>query len=220
MKKLLYILLFLVSFLVFFVYTFPAPAVVSYFFNKYGIGYKSIQGNLLKLEIKGANYQNFKIDKIVLKPSLTNINFILDKNNYIQADLSKNIKINIKKVRLEDFQIKPLVSGTFSGKIKLKLKKYVLAEGKSSIFLEEIRPLGFRNIQTKLNFSENDDKTDIKAKLSSQNISGNFKGYAKIPVENFYSGEIVGSFKGKVFGSNSNQKIHIKIGNFLKNLGI
>jgi len=220
MKKLFYIFLFLIVFVAFFIYTFPATAVVSYFFNKYNVGYKSIQGNILELKIDGINYQNFKIEHVILKPSFTNINIFLDKNNYLQIDFNKNIKIKMKKIRLEDFQIKPLVAGTFSGDLNIKLEKYILAEGKSSIFLEEIKPVGFRNIQTKLKFSENKDKTDVVAKINSQDINGTFNGYARIPVSNFYAGEIVGNFNGKLFGSKSNQKIKIKIGRFLKSLGI
>jgi hypothetical protein len=220
MKKIFYFFLFLIVFFVFFVYTFPATAVASYYLNKYNIGYKSINGNLLELEIEGINYQNFKIDHLTLKPHFTNLKLILDKDNYIQIDISKKIKITLKKVRLEDFQIKPTVSGSFSGNLDIELKKYILADGKSSVFLEEIKPVGLKNIQTKLKFSENKDKTDILAKINSQNINGNFKGYAKIPLNNFYAGVIVGNFNGKLFGSNTNQKIEIKIGNFLKNMGI
>ncbi len=220
MKKLIYILIFFVFFLVFFLYTFPATAVASYYLNKYNIDYKSIQGNLFELKIDGINYQNFKIEHLTLKPSFTNLKIILDKNNYIQVDLNKNIKLNINRIRLEDFQKKVMIAGTFSGQINIKLKKYVLADGKSSIFLENIRPIGFKNIQTKIKFSENRDKTDIIAKINSQDINGTFNGFAKIPVNNFYAGEIVGNFNGKLFGAKSNQKIKIKIGNFLKNLGI
>ncbi len=220
MKKLFYILIFMIGFVVFFIYTFPAPAVVSYFLNKYNVEFKSVQGNLLELKIEKIKYQNFKIDHLTVKPSFLNINLVLDKDNYIQIDVSKNIKVRMKKIRLEDFQVKPLVSGTFGGNIDIKLKKYVLADGKSSIFLEKINPIGFRNIQTKIKFSEDKEKTNVLAKINSQDINGSFKGYAKIPVDNFYAGEIVGNFNGKLFGSKSNQKINIKIGRFLKSLGI
>ena len=184
------------------------------------MGYKSIQGNLLELKIDGISYQNLKIEHLTLKPSWNSINLIIDKNNYIQIDLNKNIKLKMRKIRFEDFQIKPLVAGTFSGDVKVKLKKYILADGKSSIFLEEIKVVGFKNIQTKIKLSENENKTDIVARISSQNINGTFNGYAKIPTNNFYAGEIVGNFNGKLFGSKSNQKINIKIGKFLKSLGI
>ncbi len=216
MKKLLYLLIFIISFLVFFVWTFPADKIVIYYLNKYDIQYESVEGNLFKLKIENLEYKQLLIPELLIKTSFLKINILIPENNKIVIDINRNIFLNLKDLELENLQKKPILFGNAKGNAKVSIKKYILADGNIDILIKKYQPYNIRNMKVHLKMKKSNEKTKLNIKINSPNINGVFIGYAKIPIRNVYEGIIEGDFEGKIFGSVSSQHIRIKVGNLIK----
>ena len=218
MKKFIYVLIFVFSFIFFFLWTFPADRVIAYYFNKYHIKYESVEGNIFNLTIENIEYQQIIVPKVKIKPFLIGIQLIIPKSNTIKLNLDKTVNISLKKLRLEDFQKKPVVYGNVKGNADIHITKYITAKGEAKILVKNYVPFNMRNIKIHLKMKNKNNKTKINLKIQSQNINGVFDGFALIPSNNIYEGVIEGDFKGKIFGSTSNQHIRLKLGKILRNL--
>jgi len=218
MRIIFYVFAFIISFIFFFLYSFPVREVIGGSLSKKGINFEKINGNLLSIQIKGISYGKFILPDLKVENKFLKINLIVNNKHKIEVyPLKKYIKLNIKNLKFENFLREKIIKGNLSVKGKIFLKNnYLLSRIKGETFINRFNMLPVIK-DVKLNF-----KTDVAnlqnkiyATIHSQFLSGKFEGKLKLPLY-IKNGELKGQFNGKIYGSIVNKNIHIKLKNLIQ----
>lgn len=205
-----FFVVFLVSFFIFFIYTFPSREVFGKYLSKYGIKYDSISGNLLKTKIKGLTYDNFvKIDDIAFSNKFYKMEFLINKKQKLSVfPLEKEAKLKFKNLEINKYTNK--ISGTLNLKGKIFIKdNYILSNLNGDSFLRTLPVPIVKDIKVSLKTMAKEKENKIKAKIFSSNITGEFNGVALIPI-NIQNATLKGNFEGKLYGSKIKQNISLR----------
>ncbi|NPA51909.1 MAG: hypothetical protein GXO22_03350 [Aquificae bacterium] len=217
MRKLLYIILFVVLFIWFFIYTFPVDIVIGHYLNKYNINYKNISGNLLQIKIEEVSYSNFKASNIVITPRILEIN--IDINRQIKAKIkpNKTVIINAKDIKLEDYQIEPILYGKLRTQLKVFIdQKFITLDGNFVLNIREFKTYGLTNLNIDTKLTKKEKSTKVDSTLTGSTINGKFNGELIIPAQNIYNTKITGLFEGKLYGNTIRQQITINPFKYLR----
>ncbi len=216
-RKLIYFLLFIVLFFVFFVLTFPVDRVLGYYLTRNSVKYEKIEGNLLKAEIYGITYKNFHVERLILK--LVPFRLLITDKKSIRISITpdKKVKIKTKNLSLENYQIKPVVYGKADTDLSIVLgNKYIQTSGSINLFIKNLTMFSIKNTKVKAILEKEEKGSKVLADISGSTVSGRFKGKIIIPAYNIMKTRLKGKFKGKLFGSEVDQKIDIVLYKFMR----
>ncbi|WP_457640541.1 hypothetical protein [Persephonella sp.] len=204
-----YILLFIVSFILAFVYTFPADRFAGYLLSKNGIGYSYIEGNIFHIKVKDVSTGNIYIKNIDIKNNFPKLNVGIN-NSYIGSInlLTKSFLLNLKDFELSSVQKKPGIYGKISAKHNVKINNQILINGKGSLYISKIQKFPVNNVNINYFVKDDDEKNKIEADIKGKLINGRFTGELYLPLE-IKKGYIKGQFNGKIFNGNISRKIFL-----------
>ncbi len=211
MKKLSYILVFLISFFLAFVFTFPAKTAVSYILTKNHINYSKIQGDIFNLRVYDLEVENIYIPVVYIDNNLVKITIYTDPENYLDIDLFKRkAKLKLTELKLENYQKKPQITGQISTSIKFtSVDNFIVSKGNGNLLLRKFPLFNIGSIQVRWKLKPEDNKSKVNADITGKNISGTFKGYLILPIKDRNNIRLKGNFEGRVFGRHVKQIINI-----------
>ena len=211
MGKLVYTAIFLISFMVTFVSTFPAKTVVGYYLTENKVNYSKIEGNIFNLSIYDVEIDKIYIPKLDIENNLISIVAKLNMENFFKVNfLEKKAKLKLTELNLENFQKKPVVKGVITTSTKfIKNGDYILTKGQGKLLIKKLIPINIANIQVTWKVQPEEKKSKITANIVGKSISGSFYGTLIFPLSNRSDVRIKGVFSGKIFGRNVKQEINI-----------
>ncbi len=216
MRKIFYLLLFLFTFFFFLVATFPVDAVVGHYLNRYNVKYGYISGNLLSFYITDIRYGDFYVERINVSLKAIKLHIKIDNSALIYIYPNREVSVYFKDTDIGKYQTNPLLLGSINGSINLKIENYIKAKGKLTIRIEELKNFGIRNILVNAKLKEFDRGSKVSADIRGNSINGVFKGEILIPSKNILDASINGLFNGTFYGNKVNQKLSLKIKNFVR----
>ncbi len=210
-KGLLYISVFFISFVLFFILTFPVDRLLYSKLVELGAEVDSVRGNLFHIEIKNLKYKLFKADKIDIENKLFTVAITLDNRVYININpFKKTFKLKTSQTEVHKFLTKPLAKGQITAQLVGRIEKEeILLDGNISLFLKENKIFPEKNINVKINIK---DKNSIYASINSKNLNVQFNGKLEFPL-NINNASLKGQITGTVYGVKTNRNAFFKLNN-------
>ena len=211
MKKVSYIFIFLISFLIAFVFTFPAKTLVSYYLSENKINYSKVEGDIFSLKIYDIETNNIYIPVVFLENSFIKIIASLNPENYFDVDfIKRKAKLKLTELKLEKYQKNPLAYGIISTSTKfMKKGNFIVTKGNGKLFLKKLTMFRLGNIEVSWNTKPEDKHSSVRAFIKGKNINGTFNGKLIIPLGEERNIRLKGIFTGKFYGQNVKQEINI-----------
>ncbi len=209
-KFLLYIALFLVSFCITFVYTFPIDRIISYYLSKNRISYSLVEGNIFNIRIKELSTGNFIFNKIDLINRFPKIEIMINGvyTGYINI-VRKRLHLSLNDFDLSSIQKNENIQGTLKADHTVIFDREILIDGKGRLFISKMKDIPISNIEINYSTKKDDHKNEIHAELIGNILNGHFKGELYLPY-NIKNGYIKGKFVGKIFNGKVNREIYLK----------
>jgi len=206
MKKSI-VFIYILSFFIFFLYTFPSDKIIAYYLKKNGILYSDIEGDFFKLYIKNVKYGVFFVKNITIKNYIVFMNFYINGVNVMTVrPFSKEVKLYFDNFDISTVSTK--VKGKITGKHVVKvLKRDFSITGKGNLFIEIYPEFMIKNIHVYYNMTR-DKVNKLEADIESGTVRGTFLGELFIPIS-LKNGYLKGFFEGELFGRTIKQKIYI-----------
>ncbi|MBK3332293.1 hypothetical protein GWK41_04330 [Persephonella atlantica] len=210
-KGLLYTSVFFISFVLFFVFTFPIDRLLYSKIVELGAEADSVRGNLFHIEIKNLKYKLFKGDKIDIKNQLFTAVITLDNKIFINTNpFTKTLELKISQTEIHRFLTKPLAKGRITAQLHGKIKKKkILFDGDISLFIKENKIFPEKNINVKVNIK---NKNSVSASINSKNLNIQFNGRLELPL-NVNNTSLKGQITGKIYGLKTRKNVFFKLNN-------
>ncbi len=211
MKKIGYFFIFLISFLLTFVFTFPAKTIVAYFLTENNINYSKIEGNIFNLKIYDLEANNIYIPVVFLENTFIKVIASLNPENYLNVDfLKRKAKLKLSELKLEKYQKNPLAYGVISTSTKfMKKSSFIVTKGNGKLLLKKMSMFKLGYIEVSWHTKPEDNYSHIDAVIKGRNINGTFNGKLILPIGDEKNIRLKGRFSGKFYGQHVEQEINI-----------
>ncbi len=212
MKRfLMYLLIFLVSFSVTVIYTFPADRLLGYILSKNGISYRSIKGNIFHLKVEGLSTGIVSIKSLDLSSKFPEYEIKINGQKVGTVNIfTGKINVSVKDFDISSIQRKVFVSGRISSKLEISVDKKIRMNGEGKAFISKISNLPVSNVAVNYTVKYDDDKNKVSARITGKVLNGIFEGEIYLPV-NIKKGYIKGRFEGNIFNGKVKREINLKL---------
>jgi hypothetical protein len=210
-RKLIYVVVFLIGFIFTFLITFPAKTVLGYYLSQNKINYSSIDGNIFNLKIHDLEVGNIYIPELTIENSFFKVIIKLNMENFLDVDfIKRKAKLKLTELYVEKYQKKPEIKGIVSTSTKfMKEGGFIVAKGNGNFLVKYLPITTFNNTEVRWKLTPEGEHSVVDATLKGKNIDGVFKGKLVVPIGDKRGIRLKGIFTGKVFGRNVKQEINI-----------
>jgi len=208
-RFLLYTLLFLVSFILTALYTFPVDRFAGYILSKNGVSYRSIEGDIFHLKIKGLSAGKFEVKSLEILNGFTELDIKINGEKAGSIDIpGKKIHLTLKDFDISSVQKKKDITGRITADLTIKTGKNILIDGEGKIFISKVTGIPISNVTVNYTIKGDDDKNKVSAQITGDVVKGFFEGELYLPAD-IKKGYIKGRFDGDIFNGKVKREIFL-----------